>query len=128
MEETLQPCLLISAGHPLVYDMIEAHVEQVNQDLAAEEAMAGAQIKRFLILHKELDADDGELTRTQKVRRSFISERYGELIDALYDGSTEKFVTTEVVYEDGRKGEITANVVIREMTLVASSRDVRQSA
>ena len=76
--------------------------------------MAGAQISRFLVLHKELDADDGELTRTQKVRRSFIAERYGELIEALYDGSTEKYVETEVTYEDGRKGKIRATVQIRD--------------
>jgi len=69
------------------------------------------------------------LTRTQKVRRSFIGERYGELIDALYDGSTEKFVTTEVVYEDGRKGELSANVAIREMNLVpAVQQEIRESA
>jgi long-chain acyl-CoA synthetase len=69
--------------------MIAAHVDEVNRSLAQETMMAGAQIKRFLILHKELDADDGELTRTQKVRRGFIAERYAPLIEALYDGSTE---------------------------------------
>jgi long-chain acyl-CoA synthetase len=79
--------------------------------------MAGSQVKRFLILHKELDADDGELTRTQKVRRSFIAERYAPLIEALYDGSTSKHVRTEVTYEDGRKGGIEATVEIRDMTL-----------
>ncbi len=103
------------AGHPDVYAMIEEHVNQVNQDLSREEMMAGAQIRRFLVLHKELDADDGELTRTQKVRRAFIAERYAPLIDALYDGSSEKFVSTEVVYEDGRKGEIAATVAIRDL-------------
>ena len=77
--------------------------------------MANSQVRRFLVLHKELDADDGELTRTQKVRRSFIAERYGPLIDALYDGSKEKFVETEVVFEDGRKGKISATVEIRDM-------------
>jgi len=103
------------AGHPQVYAMIEEHVNQVNQDLSQEEMMAGAQIQRFLVLHKELDADDGELTRTQKVRRSFIADRYAPLIDALYDGSTEKSITTEVVFEDGRTGGISANVQIRDM-------------
>jgi long-chain acyl-CoA synthetase len=76
------------AQHPRVYEMMEEHVAQVNRDLASEEMMAGAQIARFLVLHKELDADDGELTRTQKVRRSFIAERYAPLIEALYDGSS----------------------------------------
>ena len=69
------------AGHPLVYDMIAKHVDEVNRSLAEDKVMAGAQIKRFLILHKELDADDGELTRTQKVRRGFIAERYAPLVD-----------------------------------------------
>ena len=76
------------ATHPKVYDMIATHVEQVNRDLAKEPQMAASQIKRFLILHKELDADDGELTRTQKVRRKHIASRYDPLISALYDGST----------------------------------------
>ena len=105
------------AGFDTVYDMIAEHIDEVNRALAAEPTMAGAQIRRFLILHKELDADDGELTRTQKVRRGFVAERYGDLIEALYDGSSEKFVSTEVVFEDGRKGEISATVQIRDMTV-----------
>ncbi|MBO9426191.1 AMP-binding protein [Labrenzia sp. R4_1] len=103
------------ASNPEVYAMIESHVDQVNRDLAGEPMMAGAQIKRFLVLHKELDADDGELTRTQKVRRSFIADRYAPLIEALYDGSTSKHVRTEVTFEDGRKGAIEATVEIRDM-------------
>ena len=103
------------AGHPLVYDMIEKHVAEVNRSLAADKMMAGIQIKRFLILHKELDADDGELTRTQKVRRGFIAERYATLITALYDGSSEADISTEVTFEDGRKGVISARVKIRDM-------------
>jgi long-chain acyl-CoA synthetase len=102
------------AGHPAVYRLIASHVGETNRRLAREPMMAGAQIKRFLILHKELDADDGELTRTQKVRRAFIAERYRELIEALYDGSREKRVETEVTFEDGRKGRIRANVAIAE--------------
>ena len=102
------------AGHPRVYEMIASHVDDTNLKLSKEPMMAGAQIKRFLVLHKELDADDGELTRTQKVRRGFIGDRYGELIEALYDGSEEKFVETEVTYEDGRKGTIRATVRIAD--------------
>jgi long-chain acyl-CoA synthetase len=102
------------AGHPQVYNIITDHVSETNRRLAKEPMMAGAQIKRFLILHKELDADDGELTRTLKVRRSFVAERYAQLIEALYDGSTEKFVETEVTYEDGRKGRIRATVKIAD--------------
>jgi long-chain acyl-CoA synthetase len=105
------------AGHPQVYSMIERHVDDVNKSLAQEPRMGGAQIKRFLILHKELDADDGELTRTQKVRRGFIADRYAPLIGALYDGSTEADISTEVTFEDGRKGVISARVKIRDMTL-----------
>jgi len=103
------------AGHPLVYDMVEEHIRQVNVDLASEPRVAGACIQRFLVLHKELDADDGELTRTQKVRRKFINERYEELIEALYSEKTAQFVSTTVVFEDGRKGTIEADVVIRNV-------------
>jgi long-chain acyl-CoA synthetase len=103
------------AGHPLVYDMIEKHVAEVNRSLAEDKKLAGAQIKRFLILHKELDADDGEITRTLKVRRGFIAERYAPLIKALYDGSSEADIATEVTFEDGRKGVIKARVKIRDM-------------
>jgi long-chain acyl-CoA synthetase len=103
------------AGHPLVYDMIEKHVAEVNRSLAQDKVMAGAQIRRFLILHKELDADDGELTRTQKVRRGFIADRYAPLVKALYDGSKEADISTEVTFEDGRKGTISARVKIRDM-------------
>ena len=105
------------AGHPQVYEMIARNVDETNRRLAQEPMMAGGQISRFLILHKELDADDGELTRTQKVRRSFIAERYGELIEALYDGSKEKYVETEVTFEDGRKGRISATVKISDATV-----------
>jgi long-chain acyl-CoA synthetase len=102
------------AGLPQVYDIIAGHVEDTNRQLAGEPMMAGGQIKRFLILHKELDADDGELTRTQKVRRGFIAERYQPLVDALYDGRTEQFISTEVTFEDGRKGAISATVRIKD--------------
>jgi long-chain acyl-CoA synthetase len=111
------------AGHPRVYDMIEKHVAEVNRSLAEEGAMAGAQVRRFLILHKELDADDGELTRTQKVRRGFIAERYAPLVAALYDGSREADISTEVTFEDGRKGVIAARVKIRDMPAVAAAME-----
>jgi len=116
------------AAHPEVFQMMEEHVDQVNKDLASEEMMAGSQIHRFLVLHKELDPDDGELTRTQKVRRGFIAERYGVLIEALYDGSKEKFVETEVTFEDGRKGKISADVIIRDMQVHAPSFAIQEAA
>lgn len=103
------------ANHPRVYEMIEKHVDEVNRSLVEEGPMAGAQIKRFLILPKELDADDGELTRTQKVRRGFIADRYDALVSGLYDGSKEADIRTEVTFEDGRKGVISARVKIVEM-------------
>ena len=102
------------AQHPQLIAMMAEHVDQVNRDLSEEERVAGAQIHRFLVLHKELDADDGELTRTMKVRRSLINERYEPLIEALYDSSAEKFVETEVTFEDGRKGTIKATVKIED--------------
>ena len=97
------------AAHPQVYEMIEQHIRDCNKDLATEPDVAGAQIKRFLILHKQLDADDGEITRTQKVRRSTVTERYKPLIDALYEsGKTKQHIKTEVTFEDGRVGSIEA--------------------
>jgi len=109
------------AGHPLVYDMVAKDVAEVNRSLAEEKVMAGAQIRRFLILHKELDADDGELTRTQKVRRGFVAERYAALVTALYNGSHEADISTEVTYEDGRKGVIAARVKIRDLQTSGST-------
>jgi len=106
------------AAHPRVYDMLAEHVEEVNRSLADEKAMAGAQIRRFLILHKELDADDGEVTRTQKVRRGFVAERYAPLITALYNGLREADISTEVTFEDGRKGMLSARVKIRDVRTV----------
>ncbi|OYU49963.1 MAG: long-chain fatty acid--CoA ligase [Rhizobiales bacterium PAR1] len=102
------------AGNPQVYDIIAGHVAEVNRQLSEEPMMARSQISRFLILHKELDADDGELTRTQKVRRGFIAERYAPLVKALYDGSPEAAISTEVTFEDGRKGVISARVKVMD--------------
>ena len=103
------------AGHPLVYDMIAQHIDEVNRSLAEEEVMAGAQIRRFLVLHKELDPDDGELTRTQKIRRGHIVDRYSPLVEALYNGSTQAQITTEITFDDGHKGTIAARITIRDI-------------
>jgi long-chain acyl-CoA synthetase len=94
------------AAHPKVYAMIEARVDAVNRALSLEPMMAGAQVSRFLILPKELDADDGEVTRTQKVRRGFVADRYRPLIDGLYSGAAEASISAEITYEDGRKGRL----------------------
>ena len=116
------------AGHPLVYDMIGKNIEEMNRSLAEDKVTAGAQVKRFLVLHKELDADDGEVTRTQKVRRGFVAERYAPLINALYDGSNEAAISTQVTFEDGRKGTISARVKIRDVATVPAAPAMGKAA
>ncbi len=102
------------AAHPKVYAVVQDCIEQVNQGLAQDSHLSSSQIRRFLILHKELDPDDGELTRTRKVRRRIIKERYGDLIEALFDGRKNCFIRTEVMFEDGRQGQIEADLEIRD--------------
>ncbi|MGM0585201.1 MAG: AMP-binding protein [Pseudomonadota bacterium] len=102
------------AAHPKVYEMIQQNVEEVNRDLAQDPMLSACQIHRFLVLFKELDPDDGEITRTRKVRRRTVEERYKPLIDALYDGSDRIAASVEVSYEDGRKGEMRGEVEIRD--------------
>ncbi len=102
------------AGQESVYDLIQECVEKVNADLAEDDKLHSSQIKRFLILHKELDADDGELTRTRKVRRNVVVERYAELIEALYSDKTHCEVEAKVTFEDGRTDTIHANLQIRD--------------
>jgi long-chain acyl-CoA synthetase len=102
------------AQKPEVYVLVKECVEKVNADLSVDEHLAGSQVSRFLVLHKELDADDGELTRTNKVRRGFIAEKYQVLVDALYSGKNEQFVDTQVKFEDGRTGSISATLKIAD--------------
>jgi long-chain acyl-CoA synthetase len=102
------------AQKPEVYELIKDCVEKVNADLAADERLAGSQISRFLVLHKELDADDGELTRTNKVRRGFIAEKYQLLVDALYGGKSEQYIETQVKFEDGRTGSVNATLKLMD--------------
>lgn len=101
------------AGKDEVYQLIQECVEQTNADLANDPKLAASQISRFLILHKELDPDDDELTRTRKVRRAFIAQKYGVLVDALFAGKDSQHIETEVKFEDGRTGKIAADVKIR---------------
>jgi long-chain acyl-CoA synthetase len=103
------------AAQDAIYDLLQGCVERVNRDLAAEPAVAASQIRRFLILHKELDADDGELTRTRKVRRRIIAARYQPLVDALYSGRATGRIETEITFEDGRKGRMRAELAIRDV-------------
>lgn len=102
------------ASKPQVLDMLAECVQKVNADLATEAGMADTQIARFLVLHKELDPDDDELTRTRKVRRGFIGDKYQVLIDALYGGRKEQYIETQVKFEDGRTGMVSATLPIRE--------------
>jgi long-chain acyl-CoA synthetase len=111
------------AGKPEVYELIRECVEQVNAELATEGDLAASQIHRFLILHKELDPDDDELTRTRKVRRGFVAEKYQVLIDALYAGRRVQHVETAVRFEDGRAGMVAADLAIAEAkTFAAQAR------
>lgn len=102
------------AQKPEVYELIRECIEKVNADLATDAMLAGSQISRFLVLHKELDADDGELTRTNKVRRGFIAEKYAVLVDALYAGRTEQYIETQVKFEDGRTGSVSATLKLMD--------------
>ena len=110
------------AQKPEVYALIRDCVEKVNADLAQDELLAGSQMSRFLILHKELDADDGELTRTRKVRRGFIGERYSVLVDALYGGKANQYIETQVKFEDGRTGMVAADLRIEDATVFPAVR------
>ena len=102
------------AQKPEVYEFIRECVEKVNADLANDTLLAVSQVSRFLILHKELDADDGELTRTNKVRRGFIADKYGVLVDALYANRTEQYIETQVKFEDGRTGSVSATLKLSD--------------
>ena len=106
------------AGHSKVLEMVQEHVDLVNESVAKDEMLSGCQINRFLVLHKELDADDGEMTRTRKVRRKIIAEKFEALVSALYSKDESVYTETEVTYEDGRKGKISATLKLCEATVV----------
>ena len=103
------------ATNDRVSNLIQDCVASVNQELANEDQFKTSQIQRFVVLHKELDADDGELTRTRKVRRKFVAEKYSTLVDALYSNRNNVHVETEVTFEDGQKGSIEADITICDM-------------
>jgi long-chain acyl-CoA synthetase len=109
------------AGHPQVLDTIQQHIAEVNTSVAEDEMLSGCQVHRFLVLHKELDADDGEMTRTRKVRRNVVEEKYSDLLDALYAGESSIYTETEVAYEDGRKGSISATLELRDAAIQADT-------
>ncbi|MPZ09613.1 MAG: AMP-binding protein [Kiloniellaceae bacterium] len=116
------------AANPKVIATIKGHIEQVNRDLAVDPQLASCQIRRFLVLHKELDADDGELTRTRKVRRGFIADRYQELIEALYSDAPTAYTETEVTFEDGRKGVIKADLQIIDLDVAPVAPPLRKAS
>jgi long-chain acyl-CoA synthetase len=117
------------ASRDEVYHLVRGCVEQVNADLAGEPEIANSQIHRFLILHKELEADDGELTRTRKVRRGFIAEKYQPLLDALYSNASTVHVSAQVRYEDGRTGTYAADLKIRDAkTFAPTAAELRRAA
>jgi long-chain acyl-CoA synthetase len=116
------------ASQPVVFDLIRECVEQVNRDLAEDPKLGGSQIRRFLILHKELDPDDGEITRTRKVRRGFIGEKYGVLVDAMYAGRPEQYIETQVKFEDGRTGMISATLKIIDAKTLPFRTEMKQAA
>lgn len=112
--------------NPRVLAMMESHMAEVNTTIAQDEMLSGCQVHRFLVLHKELDPDDGEITRTRKVRRGVISEKYADLVAALYDGSQSIYTETEVTYEDGRKGKIKATLEIRDAVVFAPQMEAAE--
>jgi long-chain acyl-CoA synthetase len=109
------------AQKPEVYELIRQEVARVNRSLLEDEALRGAQIRKFLLLHKELDPDDQEITRTRKVRRGIITEKYAGLIEALYSDSDHVKVEARVTYEDGRTGTVRADVKIRHAEVFAAA-------
>ena len=110
------------AAKPQVLEMVRECIEKVNADLAREEGMADTQVARFLVLHKELDPDDDELTRTRKVRRGFISDKYKVLVDALYEGKPEQFIETQVKFDDGRTGKVSATLKLADAKTFPATR------
>lgn len=115
------------AGHERLYDLVQECVEKVNEDLSNDPKLHNSQIRRFLLLPKELDPDDGELTRTRKVRRRFVADRYGDLIEALFDGRPKAKIDMEVKFEDGRTGRLNADVEIRDAA-VSGIEELRKAS
>jgi long-chain acyl-CoA synthetase len=98
------------SGKPEVRRLIGTAIAEVNTSLPA-----AARINRFLLLNKEFDADDNEITRTRKVRRRFVAEKYATVVEAFYSGEQEVELTTEITYEDGRKAILTSIIAIENV-------------
>ncbi len=95
---------------PEVYDLVRQAVEEVNQTLPP-----GARVRRFVLMHKEFDADEGEMTRSRKLRRNVLYDRYGEIVEAMYCGRDRVHVRTPVRYQDGTEGVIQADLHIASL-------------
>ena len=111
-----------------VLSLVRDCVQQVNGDLAHDPMLAGSQVHRFIVLHKELDADDGELTRTRKVRRGTIGDKYQVLVDAMYAGKHEQFIETAVKFEDGRSGSVSATLPVADAETFAAVATLKKAA
>ncbi|MBN8195819.1 MULTISPECIES: long-chain fatty acid--CoA ligase [Thalassospira] len=98
------------SAQPQVYDMITEEIREVNKTLPEAQ-----RIKRFLLLYKELDADDGELTRTRKVRRGVVAEKYADIIDAVYAGNDKVDIDTMITFQDGSKTRIQTSVKVVDL-------------
>ena len=96
------------AGKPAVYDLVEQEIRRVNRELPPE-----TRVRRYVLLHKELDPDDEEVTRTRKVRRGVVTEKYAPIIEALYREGASVPVTAEITYRDGRRAIIETALAIR---------------
>jgi len=111
------------AGNEAVAELIRGCIEKMNQELSKESMLGHAQISKFLVLHKELDPDDDELTRTRKVRRGFVEAKYAPLVTAIYSGLSEQFIATQVRFEDGREGVVSATLRVHDVPTFSSSKD-----
>jgi long-chain acyl-CoA synthetase len=111
------------AGNPAVSKLISDCIEKMNRELSREQMLGHAQISRFLVLHKELDPDDDELTRTRKVRRGYVEEKYKPLIQAIYGGLSEQFIETDVRFEDGRVGRVSATLKVLDVPTFALQKE-----
>ena len=113
------------AAKDAVYDLIRDCIEKVNLDLAGDPKLCGSQITRFVILHKELDADDGELTRTRKVRRRIIADKYAAIVEALYTDATHVVIDAQVKFEDGRSGTVRADLKLCDVKTFGPDESAR---
>jgi long-chain acyl-CoA synthetase len=116
------------AANPKVLATVKRHIEAVNRDLSQDPKLAGSQIKRFIVLHKELDADDGELTRTRKVRRGFVAEKYDAVVEALYSNLSHTHVETEMTFEDGRRGVVAADLQILDAEMQTTAPPLKAAS